>query len=99
MSGTDGDYDGTPRKALGNVVQRAVYTGYKKCHGLKVETVLLPNGISTLFGPTSARIHDVGSVLQMSGLDAFLVEIEQGKPEVYCAFGDSTYNAGYLQCI
>jgi hypothetical protein len=35
----------------------------------------------------------------MSGLDAFLVEIEQGKPEVYCAFGDSTYNAGYLQCI
>ena len=39
---------------------------------------------STLFGPTSARIHDVGGVLQMSSLDAFLVEIQQGKPEVYC---------------
>jgi len=61
--------------------------------------VLLPNGISTVFGPTSARIHDVGGVLQMSGLDAFLVEIQQGKPEVYCVFGDSIYNAGYLQCI
>jgi hypothetical protein len=35
----------------------------------------------------------------MSGLDDFLVEIQQGKPEVYGAFGDSTYNAGYLQCI
>ena len=99
MSDPDGNYDGAPRKALGNVAQRTVYTGYKKCHGLKVETVLLPNGISTLFGPTWARIHDVSSVLQMSGLDAFLVEIQQGKPEVYCVFGDSTYNAGYLQCI
>ena len=61
--------------------------------------MLLPNSISTLFGPTSARIHDVGGVLLMSGLDDFLVEIQQGKLEVYGAFGDSTYNAGYLQCI
>ena len=30
--GPDGDYNGTPRKALGNVAQIAVYTGYKKCH-------------------------------------------------------------------
>ena len=51
------------------------------------------------FGPTSAHIHDVGSVFQMSSLDAFLAEIQQGKLEVYCAFGDSTYNARYLQCI
>ncbi len=61
--------------------------------------MLLPNGISTVFEPTSARIHDVGGVLQTSGLDAFLVEIQQGKPEIYCAFGVSTYIAGYLQCI
>ena len=99
MSGPDGNYDGAPRKALDNVAQRVVYTSDKKCHGLKVEMVLLPNGISTLLGPTSTRIHDVGGLLQMSGLDAFLVEIQQGKPEVYCVFGDSTYNAGYLQCI
>jgi hypothetical protein len=99
MSGPDGDYDGAPRRPLGDVAQRAVYTGYKKCYVMKVETVLLPNGISTLFGPTSARIHDVGGVLLMSGLDDFLVEIQQGKPEVHDTFGDSTYNAGYLQCI
>jgi hypothetical protein len=41
MSGPDGDYDGAPRRPLGNVAQRVVYTGYKKCYGLKVETVLL----------------------------------------------------------
>ena len=61
--------------------------------------VLLPNGISTVFGLTLACIHDVSGVLQMSNLDAFLVEIQQGKLEVYCAFGDGTYNARYLQCI
>jgi hypothetical protein len=99
MSGPDGDYEGALRKALGDMTQLAVYTGYKKCHGLKVETVLLSNGISTVYGPTLAHIHDVGGVLQMSSLDAFLAEIQQGKPKVYCAFGDSTYNAGYFQCI
>ena len=83
MLGPDGDYDGALCNALGNMAQRAVYIGYKKCHGLKVEMVLLPNCISISFGPTSACIHDIGGVLQMSGLDAFLVEIQQGKPEVY----------------
>ncbi len=99
MLGPDGDYACAPRRPLGDVAQRAVYTVYKKCYGLKVEMVLLPNGISTLFGPTLACIHDIGGVLLMSGLDDFLVEIQPGKPEVYGAFGDSTYNAGYLQCI
>jgi len=60
FSGPDGDYIGAPRKAMHDAAQRSVYTGYKKCHGIKVETVLLPNGISTVYGPTSARIHDVG---------------------------------------
>ncbi len=59
----------------------------------------MPNGISTVFGPTSAWIHDIGSVLQMSGLDNFLVQIQQGNPQVYCAFGNSNYNLLYLQCI
>ncbi len=99
FSGPDGDYFGAPQKAMIDAAQRSVYTGYKKCHGIKVETVLLPNGISTVFGPTSAWIHDIGGVLQMSGLDSFLVQIQQSKPQVYCAFGDSAYNAQYLQCI
>ena len=47
----------------------------QKNHGIKVETVLLPNGISTVFGPVSARIHDVGGVMLMSELDDFLWDI------------------------
>ena len=57
LSGPDGDYIGAPRKPMHDAAQRAVYTGYKKCHGIKVETVMLPNGISTVYGPSSARIH------------------------------------------
>ena len=38
--------------------------------------MLLPNGISTIFGPVSARIHDVGGVMLMSGLDDFLWDIQ-----------------------
>lgn len=98
-SGPDGDYIGAPRKPQQDAIQRSVYTGYKKLHGIKVETVLLPNGISTIFGPVSARIHDVGGVMLMSGLDDFLWDIQQNMPWApYSCFGDSTYNAQHLRC-
>ena len=35
----------------------------------------------------------------MSGLNNFLMFIQQGRPDVCSAFGDSAYNAQYLQCI
>ena len=97
-SGPDGDYIGAPRKEKYDIAQRSVYTGYKKCHGIKVETVMLPNGISTVYSPTSARIHDLSGVLQMSGVDQFLVKIQQGRAHIYSAMGDGAYNANGLQC-
>jgi hypothetical protein len=99
FSGSDGDYVGALQKAKHDTVQRLIYKGYKKCHGIKVETVMLPKGISTVFGPTSAWKHDSRGVLQMSGLDNFLVQIQQGKLHVYCGFGHLAYNVQYLQCI
>ncbi len=98
FSGPDGDYAGAPRKLNENIYQRSVYTGYKKFHGIKVETVMLANGIMTIFGPVSARIHDVGGVLRMSQLDNFLSQIQQGKHFSYLAFGDGAYNAHDLNC-
>ena len=58
------------------------------------------NGNSTLFGPVSSRVHDVGGVLLMSGLDNFLLQIQQNQPwgEPFSAFGDSTYSAQHLVC-
>jgi hypothetical protein len=99
MSGPDRDYVGAPRKPQQYEIQRSVYTACKKLHGLKVETVLLPNGISTVFGPISAQVHNDGGVMLMSGLNDFLLDIQQNMPWApYSVFGDSTYNAQHLQC-
>ncbi len=97
-SGPDGDYIGAPRREEYYDAQESVYTGYKKYHGIKVETVLLPNGISTLYGPVSARPHDVAGVLQMSGLDEFLYDIQQDEEYVYSALGDGIYGQTGLRC-
>ncbi len=52
----------------------------------------------TVFGPVSARIHDTGGVLQMSQLDNFLSQIQQGKEYEYLAFGDGAYSIVNLHC-
>ena len=99
FSGPDGDVIGASQRVEYDAAQNAVYTAYKKFHCIKVETVMLPNGISTFYGPTSGRIHDVGGILQMSRLDDILWRIQQGRPEIFSAFGDGIYNSIALQCI
>ncbi len=70
FSGPDGDYDGAPRRAQYIDAQESVYSRWKKLHGIKLETVLLPNGIITLFGLVSARQNDRGTLnLSGHGLD------------------------------
>jgi hypothetical protein len=55
-SGPDGDYDGAQRREGWYYAQRSIYTGWKKCHGVKVLTVMLPNGLTaTIYGPCSVR--------------------------------------------
>ena len=104
FSGPRGDYQGAARKEEYDEAQRAVYTGYKKCHGIKVETVFLPNGITTVFGPVSARRGDAG-VLQMSNLNAFLSWLQFGMFLIdgnewilFSLFGDGAFSIG-LQCV
>jgi hypothetical protein len=70
FSGPDGDYEGAPRQAQYIDAQESVYSGWKKLHGIKVETVNLPNGMSTIFGPVTARQNDQG-MLNLSWLDQF----------------------------
>ena len=39
--------------------QRVVFTQFKKCHGLKFKSVLVPDGfIACLYGPVPAKTHD-----------------------------------------
>ena len=80
-----------------------MYTGYKKFHGIKVDTVFLPNGITTVYRPVSARRGDAG-LLQMSNLNAFLAWIQygvfffSGAWVVYSIFGDSAFSIGVECC-
>lgn len=103
FSGPRGDYEGAARKEEYAETQQAVYSGYKKFHGIKVETVFLPNGITTVYGPVSARRGDAG-LLQMSNLNAFLAWLQygvfffSGSWVVYAVFGDSAFNIG-MQCL
>ena len=55
-SGPADNYIGAPRRPEYAIVQESVYTRYKKIHGIKIEIVLLPNGISTIYGPCTARV-------------------------------------------
>jgi hypothetical protein len=100
FSGPDDMYIiGSPRKRRYRRAQRAVFSGHRKCHAIKMETFMCPNGISFVFGPVSARQFDVAGVLHMSGLDQWLVAIQQGRPHIYSAFGDKVYGANGLHCI
>ena len=74
-SGLHGDYKGAARRAEYANAQQAFYTGYIKAHGIKVETVFLPNGPCTLFGPVSAWCANAG-ITAMLNLNAFLVLIQ-----------------------
>jgi len=72
FSGPESDFIGAPRRVQYIDSQESVYSGWKSLHGFKVETVLLPNGIST---NVSARQNDRGT-LNLSGLDHFLTLIQ-----------------------
>ena len=40
--------------------QRTIYTRFKRCHGIKFQSVLVPDGyIACLFSPVPAKTHDV----------------------------------------
>jgi hypothetical protein len=85
-------------------VQQAFYMGHINVHGIKVETVFLPNGLCSLFGPVSAWRANAG-IVAMSNLNTFLVLIQRGQffspagaEVLFSAFGDCAFNLGD-QCI
>jgi hypothetical protein len=89
-----------------DLIQEAVYSGYVKAHGIKVLTVLFPNGITGyLYGPISGRENDI-AVLNMSWLNHQLLLLQEdvtaalarGEAAVYFSlFSDSIFP--YHLCI
>ena len=65
--------DGTVRPMCRpSTMQRFVYNGHKRCHALKFQSVLSPDGlIISLAGPWLGKVHDV-RMLRESGLPELL---------------------------
>jgi hypothetical protein len=53
FSGPDGVYEEAPHKQQYEMTYWAIYTGWKCIHCVKVETLFMPHGLATLFGPVS----------------------------------------------
>jgi len=72
------------------LLQEAFYSGYKKHHGIKFQTVELPNGMcGDLFGPKSYRDSDV-DLLEFSGLVPALFEVMRGGKQ-FAVYGDGVF--------
>ena len=89
-----GFIDGTIHKTSRPVYhQGVVYTWFKKCHGLKFQSILVPDGfIACLYGPVPAKTHDA-KLLRESGLLDQLEEImpHDGDLTIYTFYGDLAY--------
>lgn len=73
------------------LIQRAWYNGWKKLHGMKWQTLDLPNGMNlNVWGPISVRHNDITS-LQQSNINDKLVALQQGQLHQWVIYGDSAY--------
>ena len=73
------------------LLQEAFYSGYKKHHGIKFQSVELPNGMcADLFGPKAYRESDV-DLLTKSGLIDALAALTRDLPKQYSIYGDGVF--------
>ena len=74
-----------------NFIQMAFYNGWKKHHGVKYQTLELPNClVADMFGPRSFRRSDL-ELLGESDLNNRLAAVQQGQPQQYASYGDGIF--------
>ena len=89
-----GFIDSTIRKTCRPIYhQHLVYTRFKKCHGLKFQSVLIPDGfIACLYGPVPAKTHDARLLCESQLLEQLqTVMPEDGINPIYALYGDLAY--------
>jgi hypothetical protein len=87
-----GFIDGTLRKTCHpSHFQRLAYSGHKRVHGIKFQSVITPDGlIALLFGPVAGSRHD-SFMLGQSGLLQQLQELMQNNGMEFALYGDPAY--------
>ena len=78
---------GVQAPRVDKLVQQAWWTGWKKLHGLKMQTVFMPNGMDfEVWGPVSVRHNDNYTLANSSILE----KLEQCQLGNCCGAGDSS---------
>lgn len=79
------------------LVQRSWWTGWKKLHGLKWQTVIMANGMDfEVWGPVSVR-HNDNFTLNLSQITSKLEALQLNNNLKFGIYGDSAYhNQEYL---
>jgi hypothetical protein len=105
-SGPAEDRQQAPRHDGVWILQESIYSGYVRCHGLKIISVVFPNGlIGYVYGPISAKENDNGA-LNGSELNQHMMDLqvevtqarERGEQVLYFSFyGDAIFPI--LHCI
>ena len=90
--GVWGFIDGTLRKTCRpSRGQREFYSGHKRCHGIKLQSVVTPDGlIALLFGYIAGSRHDA-FMLAQSGLIHDLRNIMPEGSPIFALYGDTAY--------
>ncbi len=71
--------------------QRVVFSGHKRCHVLKFQSIVIPNGlIANLFGPIEGRRHDSGMLAESQLLEQLEARMTIAE-EPYYLYGDPAY--------
>ena len=86
-----GFIDSTIRKTCRPIDhQLLVYTRFKKCHGLKFQSVLIPDGlIACLYGPVPAKTHDARLLHESQLLEQLHTAMLEDP--IYALYGDLAY--------
>ena len=73
--------------------QRSFYTCFKKCYGVKFQSVTAPEGfIACLQGPWPSKPHDARMLHDLGLLEKLEVNIPRdGNGVVYAMYGDLAY--------
>ena len=72
--------------------QNTVYNGHKKTHGIKFQSVVVPNGlIAHMYGPVEGKRHDVRMLAMSNLLPKLQLHAHNTLGNPLCIYGDPAY--------
>ena len=90
-----GFIDGMIRKTTHPLYnQQTVYTKFKKCHGIKFQSILVPDGyIACLYGPMPVKTHDAKLLRQSNLMEQLCTTMpdDNSNGPIYSLYGDLAY--------